>query len=345
MPIIAGGAAVAGGAIGNLASADSRRSARDAQSEARGMINDLLKQIPDVDKPLLLQQYVQQGVISPEEAQVHLMQTSSLAGARADQGAICAQKQALDQLRQVSQGGLRPEDRLALFDAQRQMAQQQKAGIQGAMQAQQMRGQGGGGAELAAALAAQQSAADTGSRAGLDIAAQSTAAKMAALQQYGNLAGNIRGSSMQEEATRRSAEDAIRQFDTGNQNQFGLYNVGQRNQAQATNLAAKQGIANQNVSQANDELRRQLEAKKWMFGQKAGLTESAAGMKQAQAAADQAEGQRIAGMWSGIGQGVGTGAAGMSGGSSPFSGLFGGGSSMGNQAGQPYNAYNAKPIV
>jgi hypothetical protein len=48
-----------------------------------------------------------------------------------------------------------------------------------------------------------------------------------------------------------------------------------------------------------------------MFEQKAGLTGTAAGMKQAQAAADQAEAGRQAAMWSNIGQGVGAGAAGM----------------------------------
>lgn len=141
------------------------------------------------------------------------MERSALAGAQADGGAISAQRQALADLRSVYEGGgYTDAERAQLRQVQRNAAlgeQAQRGALQQSMAA---RGMGGGGAELAGSLAAQQGFADrsAASADAVGIAGQQRA--LQALQQYGGLAGQIRQQSFGEEATRASAVDDFNRY-------------------------------------------------------------------------------------------------------------------------------------
>lgn len=132
---------------------------------------------------------------------------SQLAGAQADQGAIDAQRAALENLSRMAQGGYSPEEAAAMQRMRMETAQQEQAQRQAVQQQMAMRGMSGSGAELAAQLAAQQGGANRMNQAQLETQAQAQRRALQALGMQGDLASGMRGQSFDEDATRRSATD------------------------------------------------------------------------------------------------------------------------------------------
>ncbi len=112
-------------------------------------------------------------------------------------------------------GGMRTEDKVAqrqamdAADARTQM--QTGAALQGAA----ARGMAGGPAELAARLNAQQAGAETNAVAGSNAAADASRRALAAIGQYGTMAGNVRGQDFNTAATTAGATDAMSRFNAG----------------------------------------------------------------------------------------------------------------------------------
>ena len=172
-----------------------------------------------------------------------------------------AQLQALRQMQGIAgAGGYTGLERDQIAQAQRQAAQAEKSQRDAVSQQMQMRGMGGGGADLAARLAAQQGAANQGRADATSIATQ---AQMRALQAMQSGA-QIGGQQAAQAANRAQAIDAFNQANTNRQQGVNQRNAAGRtaavNQAQQnrTNvIAGATGQYNSNSANATAEANRQ----------------------------------------------------------------------------------------
>ena len=131
--------------------------------------------------------------------------TSELGGAQADAQAIAAQRAALAQLQQISQGGMTAQERAAMQQAQMDTRQNEKAQRDAIMQQAALRGMQGAGTTLGAQLQAQQSGANRYSQEQMTQQAMAQQRALQAMQMRGQMGGQMRGQSFQEDATRSTA--------------------------------------------------------------------------------------------------------------------------------------------
>ena len=168
-----------------------------------------------------------------------------------------AQLQALRQMQGIAgAGGYTGLERDQIAQAQMQAAQAEKSQRDAVTQQMQMRGMGGGGADLAARLAAQQGAANQGRADATSIATQ---AQMRALQAMQGGA-QIGGQQAAQAANRAQAIDAFNQANTNRQQGVNQRNAAGRtaavNQAQQNRtdqVALLGGQYNSNASRKDDQ--------------------------------------------------------------------------------------------
>lgn len=212
-------------------------------------------QLPDIaDMQIQLEQLIQQGILTPEAAQAIMQEQTELGNISTDPSLRNAQIEALNSLQDISSsGGLTAMDRAQLGQLQTELSNQERGSREAIMQNAQARGVGGSGLELAQQLMNQQGSAQRASQQGMDIAAQAQARALEAIQQAGQLGGNIRSQDFDEQARIAQAQDAINQFNAANKQNTNMANVNARNQAQQYNLDQRQNIANQNVGLRNQQ--------------------------------------------------------------------------------------------
>lgn len=148
-----------------------------------------------------------------------------------------AQLQALRQMQGIADaGGYTELERGQISEAQRQAAQAEKSQRDAVVQQMQMRGMGGGGADLQARLAAQQGAANQGRADATSIATQAQMRALQAMQAGGQAGAQLQAGAQNQQAAalqRAQALDAFNQANTSRQQ-----GVQQRNAA--AQMAARQ---------------------------------------------------------------------------------------------------------
>lgn len=206
------------------------------------------------DLQVKLQEYVQQGILRPEEAQTIIQEQSAYETISTDPRLRGSQIDALGGLeRTAAAGGL---DAMAMAGLEDALGRQrtESRGQQGAIMANaRARGIGGSDLEMVNRMIAQQQQATAGSRAALDTAAIGQQRKDQALRDAADLSGNIRGMDYQQAADKAAAADAISRFNAANRQDQTNLNVGARNAAQAVNLGEKQRIADGNINTRNEQ--------------------------------------------------------------------------------------------
>ena len=206
------------------------------------------------DMELQLEQLVQQGVLTPEDAQAALVDGSKLSGITLDPALKEKQMASLAALQEIADGGgMTLTDQANLNKVRNETNTQSRGAREAILQNADARGMGGSGLELMAQLKNQQDATTRNSNADLDIAAQARDRALQSIIQGGQMAGDIRGQDFDQAATVAGAEDAISKFNAQNTQQTNMYNTGARNEAQAMNLQNKQNVADQNVNTKNTE--------------------------------------------------------------------------------------------
>lgn len=255
--IASGLGGIVGGIVGNEQSRGDAGEARNAANIANQILQEI-KDAPDISKPLILEKYRQQGILTPEMEQQISVGDSRAAQAK---GSPEAQKAQLDALRQISEraaGGLSAADRAALNEVHSKVAQDTTGREKAIMSQMRAQGLGGSGAELAAKLSNAQSGANIEAEQADRLAALATQNALQAASMSGQLGGQIQGQRFGEEYQTGQAADEFRRFDIGNQVGQQQRNVGAGNAAQQYNLNMAQNIDNANVSQQNQELYNQL---------------------------------------------------------------------------------------
>lgn len=262
LPAIAG-SVVSGiiGQAGRSASSGDRDAANRAAQEAYQALQNIGLP-PDLSTPIILQQFQQAGMLTPELEQTIRQGPSKLAEIKADQGLVDTQKEALEAIKQRGKVGLTPEDRAALNQVREQVAQDEEAKRQQIMQSMQARGQGSSGANLAAQLMSSQASTNRAARGSDELAAQASRRALEAMATSGQLAGQMRTQDIGEQSTRARAEDELNRFNTTNRQNVQARNVGYQNMAQEQNLQRQQGISDKNIALANAEKQRQADAKR-----------------------------------------------------------------------------------
>lgn len=189
---------------------------------------------------------------------------SEVGGARADSGAIAAQRAALEQLGVMAQGGYTAEEAAAMQRMRAETAQQEKSQRDAVMQQMAMRGMSGSGAELAQQLAAQQGGANRGNQMTLETQAQAQRRALQALGMQSDAASGMRGQSFQEDTTRRGAVDDFNRWNAERRgsaaqqryaNRFGLAQSQSDASGRTAELAAQRRSEVQEQQNRNDDKR------------------------------------------------------------------------------------------
>src|SRR5271165_1338370 len=283
-----------GGGIGGLIGASNASGYSSQASNEAGIANQIMQnlaQVPDISKPLVLDQYRQAGVLTPAMEQQINMGVSQASQVKANPALQAAQNQALQQMAQRSTTGLTASDRAAFNQLQSQVGAQEQGQIGQIMQNQQATtgGQGTQGASLAAKLAASQGGINNESNIASQLASNANQNALVATGQYGNMASQMNQQQFGQQTEAAKAADAFRQFDVQNQVNQQARNIQSQNQAQQYNLNNSQNIGNANVSQANQEQYNQLQRQAQQWGMQDALA-----TQQSQAAAGY--GNTLAGM-------------------------------------------------
>lgn len=212
-------------------------------------------QTPDVTQMQLeLEQLVQQGVITPEQAQAYTVDPSAMNGISTDPALRQAQMDALSGLQDISaSGGLTAADRANLSRIQTDEDTKARGSREAILQNAQARGAGGSGLEMLMQMQNAQDAATRASQRDLDVAGMAQERALQALMQRGQLGGQIQAQDFGQKAEIAGANDAISKFNAQNKQQVGLANTAAKNTAQAANLENKQRIADTNAQLANQQ--------------------------------------------------------------------------------------------
>lgn len=218
-------------------------------------------QVPDAESlKVKLQQLVQQGVMTPEQAQAATVEYNAYDNVTANPEARSAQMEALQGLHdQYSNGGLTDTDRSRIQATLDEVNNNQRGQDQAITQDARRRGVSGSGLEMAQRMMSQQNSASQAGRQGMDIAAMAEQAKMAALEKAGTLGGQIEDRQYGQDSSKAAAQNAINQFNATSQQQVALTNMAARNAAKATNLAEKQRVADTNTNMENSNRVRNTE--------------------------------------------------------------------------------------
>lgn len=229
--------------------ADPDKIYQDALNQIQGVA------LPDIEKMKLhLQTLVQQGLITPEQAQAALLDKNAYNDIVTNPAYAAAQERALGQLQQIGEeGGLTAIDRSKVQDIQDQLNTTERGRQEALMMNARERGVGGSGLEMAARLQSEQSAADRASRQGLDVAAMAQQRALDAIQGAGQMAGRMEQDDWAGQAEKARSQNAIDAANADVLNQFAVFNAQQRAAAQAQNLAEKQRVADENVNIKNTE--------------------------------------------------------------------------------------------
>ena len=153
-----------------------------------------------------------------------------------------AQLDALGRLEEFGGAGLTEAEKAQSFLMQRQVAGEEQARQKSILQGMAERGVSGSGIELAARLGSSQASAERRAMSQAQLAGQAQQRALQAITQGAGLAGQVRGQEFGEAAQTASAADRIAQF-----------NIQQRAQIEAANLAREQNIEQQRAAAAQQQ--------------------------------------------------------------------------------------------
>lgn len=225
-----------------------------------------VKQPTEDQLKLILPRLVEQGRITPEQAQTFLQGGTAFEDIGGDPTLRDAQVSALQQLQDISAGGgLTAMDKAKIAEIESRQGQQERGAREAIIQTAAERGRGGSGLELAAQLESQQGSATRAAQQGTDVAAMAQERALQAIMQGGELGGKIRTQDFGEASKVAEARDALQRFNLENMRSTEEANVGRRTAANEANLAAKTRTAELNAAAGADEARARAAAPQQVF--------------------------------------------------------------------------------
>lgn len=268
-------------------------------------------QLPSVgDMEIQLQQLVEQGVLTPEEAQAELVGRSESSNISTDPRFKQAQMDALAGLQDIGDGGLTAMDEADLNRIQNQENTAARGQREAILQNAQSRGLGGSGLELMSQMQNQQDSATRTAQRDMDVTAMSKQRALDALIRGGELGGQMQAQDFNQQAQVADANDAIAKFNAMNKQNINAANVNARNIAQESNLANKQRVADSNVDLKNQNQMHNKNLIQQNFDNEMKKRGGSAGIAQANAQAQGENSQRQADAFNQtVGMGVSAGSS------------------------------------
>lgn len=299
--IIGGAAGLIGGLFGG---SDHSEEIEKLQREAASLF-DRFGPV-DLSDPIVFQQFQQAGLLSPQMEQALSLQMEQKLELQERPEDRAQQAQTINALKQLSQTGLSPEDLAAFNKLRSQVGADTEAKRNQILQQAQMRGQAGGGAQLASELMASQAGSQQASEQADRLAAEASSARRQALNNLFSGQSQLRGQDIGVAQANMQNEALRRQFLDQNALARQQRNVGAQNQANLFNVSRQQGVADQNTSMANAELLRQKNAKRQYWADQLTQAQNKAYALTGQAGnlrvQDQASAQGLQNIFSGVGQ-------------------------------------------
>lgn len=302
LPLIAAAGISAAAGIGSyLANKSANDRAAMLQDQAFQQWMNL--QIPDpAEQKVVLQRFVQEGVLDPKLQAAIQQDPSEFQKIVTSADNKAAQNRALKELEDIGySGGLRLQDKAALQDSMLNQQVQDRGNRNAIAADMARRGLGGSGFDVAAQLQGQQGTSDQAANNSLKIAAGAQDRALKAIEDAGGLATQYRTQDFGEQAQKATAADRINQFNTQNLRDVNAANTNALNQAQATNLASKQAISNQNTTLSNAEQTYNKGLAQQQFEDQAKKLSGATGQLGAEAETAQRGGQQLGNTISNIG--------------------------------------------
>lgn len=264
--------------------------------EANSDLNAALASIQGVQTPDIasmeyqIQKLVQAGVLTPEQAQTYLQQSSALQNENVDQTGTAAQQNEISGLDNIAaQGGNDAQEQSDMQTVLNNLNTQEQGQRGAILQSQAARGALTGGETLAAQLQANQGDQASANQNALQSNAAAEQRALAALTTAGSAGSALQGQENTQANTVASATDAINKFNSAQQNQTAQYNTDASNKAQAANLANAQDIGNTNANNANAYSAYQAQLPQEVYNDNLQKAQAEAGINSQQA--DQATGQ------------------------------------------------------
>lgn len=237
--------------IGDTFGVGASGDAKNAAAKASSVFSNI--DLPSIkDLQIKLKGMVQQGTITPEQAETIYQQQSGLNDYQADPQATQAKVSALQGMQDtVDSGGLDAQAKANLNQERTDENTAQKGSRDAILSNARARGVAGSGLELGSALENEQASAGRSSQAGFDQVALQEQRRREALSDLATTGTSVENQKFGEANTISSAQDAINRFNAANQQAQVNKNVDAVNSAQEKNLAEKQRIADANVTETN----------------------------------------------------------------------------------------------
>lgn len=248
-----------------------------------------------------VQQLVQTGQITPEQAKTFLQSPNAMASMNVDQTGTDAQQQAIAQmLADAKAGGLDPNEEAQMAQIISKLNTQEKGANDSVLQNQAARGALTGGETLAAQLQGNQNATANANSNAQATAAQAYEQMLQELTSAGTMGANLQGQQNTQANTVGAATNAINAFNATQQQNTENENVASKNAAQRENTETGQNLEEQNVANANDYSRYQAQLQQEVEQDQLQKAAAEAGVSENQAANATTQGGEMAGLIGGV---------------------------------------------
>lgn len=252
-------AIAAGSAIAGMSALKSARGDGGAGSTLDAIAAEMRGLNPPTaaDLTYRLDELVQQGVLTPEQAQAFLVEQSAFDEVSDDPRLRDAQIGALSELANISEsGGLTMTDRARLEKITSRLGQEERGSREAIQQRAAEMGRSGSGLEYADMLLNQQGSAMRASQEGTDLAALAEERALESLTRGASLAGQVRGQDFEQAARKAEAKDTLAKFNADHLQSTEAANVAARNAARERDLDERQRISDENarIAGANREI-------------------------------------------------------------------------------------------
>ncbi len=263
--------------------------------------------VPDPEhQKLELERYRSSGQLSPELESSIKADPSAFEHVVQNQKYAQAQDQALSQLQDLGEeGGLNLSDKANLQEQMIANANHDRANRDSISDEFARRGQLGSGMALQAQLGGAQSSGDRDAMMRLKSLGGAQDRALAAIQGAGDLAGKMQGADFERQGAVASARDRINQFNTQNAQSVQMRNIAARNEAQGTNLANQQHLANSNTDIANQQQKYNQGLQQQQFENQMQLGKAKSDVYSGQAGQANQDAGRTSQAWGGAASGLG----------------------------------------
>jgi hypothetical protein len=232
-----------------------------ADTAASNDLNAALENLQQVASPSAeqltlpqLQQYVQAGIITPEQAQAYLVSSNAFDNTTADNSGLDTELSTIGELQDiVNQGGNDAEEKSDIQNILNTLGTTESGDNAAILRDAAARGVSNSGTTMAARLASNQNDATNANTNAMTAAANAEARQLAALNSKGSLGSAVQGQEYAQDTNKANAADAIATFNAQQKEQVGNLNTTSANEAQKENVANAQDISNRNTASSQTQ--------------------------------------------------------------------------------------------